>query len=728
MNITIHSNINNHMFSMNNNNFQPHPNLIPSTTKPSTTPSIAVNADSYLQPYHIPHISNLDFNTFLTSNFESNDLKEVKQTITSLPIITDGKQSIGPFCYLAQLVELSYNFEPNLHNKMLSQYKRLYSTIYKYRKVKGDGNCYYRAIIFSYLEHIILSSNLQLLQNIIYDIKQCYDNKLIINKSFINSTTKIKPQLLLKIMILIYVSLKKNQIETTYELFNKAMNNCVHFDHGLVLYFRYILYRYIKSNETKFYKKDFGIQIGNLLPSQYETSNGLFLFEDFYNNYLLKMNQDTEKIVIYITPFVLCCKVNVLIFDCEYENNHNEFEYGDKDSNGSIGDDDYGVLLISNKEHYEIGYCKNYYSRYKNVFQSYKAQLYKNIILVEINNEKEEMNDIDLLAINNSHSGLLSNSYNESSSSKGTNIDLMPLQFNGHNTSNGNGISSQSLIETHPNSMMMMKCLKCNQNTNLILQSFDICAQCFNSEFLSQVTSTYLKCQKSFKSFFKTNKSASEYIRMLGQMFNTTKITINKRQISIDQAIQLHNQTSQNKIYLNTYLTQIKTVKCLNCASDIINPTAKVSLPCMCFMCSGQCLNEYYSTVNKIEYRRQKEYCCHCGTIYEAYQLLSLALLLSQFQFQSIKNDVLLLHKNILKGKCSKCQVAIPVIEDKIVVNCSNTRNEIVNLLGIHNFNHSLCKKCYSSNNHQKIYFCLYCRCDHEIIKQMSCNSDEGFI
>lgn len=725
--------INNLQFQYHINNIIPNTNINDLTNmnkKGKFENSLKINNDLYLQPYNFPNISTNVFNSFLTLNFESADLEEVKQKIISLPIITDFKHSIGPFCYLTQLIELSYNFEPDLHFKMLSQYKRLYSTIYKYRKVKGDGNCYYRAIIVAYFEHIILSSNLQLFQNLIYDIKQSFEDKLLINNLFINSTTQIKPQLLLKIIILIYVAMKKNNITIAYELFSKAINNCLHFDYGLVLYFRFILYKYIKSNETKFYKKDFGIQIGNLLPSQYETKNGLFLFEDFYNNYLLKMNQDAEKIVIYITPYVLSCKVNVLIFDCEYENYHNEFNYRSSDisKDNIFQHNNYSILLIANKEHYEIGYCKNYYSIYKSVFQCYKAEFYQNIILSEIDNEKEEMNDFDLLTLNNNNSNI--SSIHQISNNNGTNINLMSLQ----SKDNANKFNNQSFIQDYSNitiiPSIIVTCFKCKQQVEECIQEFGICDKCFKNEIILYLTHSYIKCLKSFKFFFKTNKNVTEYMKMFSQMFNTTKILINKKDISIDQAIQLHNRFSSDKIYLNIYLTQIKALNCLNCTIDIVDLSIKIILPCMCQMCSGQCINEYYSKVNKIEYRRQKEFCCHCGTIYEPYQLLSLGLLLSQFQLHQIKNDILMLHKNIIKGKCSKCQNSISTIKEKIIINCSNIRNELVNLLGITSFNHSICQNCYSNcyQNNQNIYFCLYCKCDHLILKQMSCNSDEGFI
>ena len=77
--------------------------------------------------------------------------------------------------------------------------------------------------------------------------------------------------------------------------------------------------QFIKRNEKKLYLKDFAIKIGNLLPIEYETENGDFLFDNFYKNYLMTIFKDAEKIIIYLTPFVLKTKLKVVLFD-EVEN------------------------------------------------------------------------------------------------------------------------------------------------------------------------------------------------------------------------------------------------------------------------------------------------------------------------------------------------------------------------------------------------------------------------
>ena len=66
----------------------------------------------------------------------------------------------------SELKELNNEINQLLINKL----KSLNNICYKWRKIKGDGNCFYRSIIFAYIENIILTNNLSKLKNIICDM------------------------------------------------------------------------------------------------------------------------------------------------------------------------------------------------------------------------------------------------------------------------------------------------------------------------------------------------------------------------------------------------------------------------------------------------------------------------------------------------------------------------------------------------------------------------------
>jgi hypothetical protein len=68
------------------------------------------------------------------------------------------------------------------------------------------------------------------------------------------------------------------------------------FDYGLILYFKYILYKYIKDNENKYFTNENNIEIKYLLPDKYINSvNG---FDDYFENSLMLFDKFAEKIVI----------------------------------------------------------------------------------------------------------------------------------------------------------------------------------------------------------------------------------------------------------------------------------------------------------------------------------------------------------------------------------------------------------------------------------------------
>ena len=115
-------------------------------------------------------------------------------------------------------------------------------------------------------------------------------------------------------MITILELLQNNKIAEAHFCFYKSLLFSKIFDYSLILYFRYILYLYIKQNEKKIYSQSFPVLLGNLLPSEYE-KNGKFDFNSFYEKNLLKMFVQSEKIVIYITPYVLGINLNMIYFE-----------------------------------------------------------------------------------------------------------------------------------------------------------------------------------------------------------------------------------------------------------------------------------------------------------------------------------------------------------------------------------------------------------------------------
>jgi hypothetical protein len=316
------------------------------------------------------------FNICLSNYLKEQNLKKLNETILHIQCklnFIHANNNIGPILTIDYLFEDIQKTNQLLQicnaTELVNQYNKLKPIIYRYRQVKGDGNCYYRVVMFRYLEKIILEKNIILLKKIIMEMKQCFDNKEIQDRLKIKVDLILKPDLHLKIMILILKSLEKGKTKEAHELFVKCILTCQIFDYGLILYFRYILYLYIKENENKLFSKYFPIKVGNLLPLSYENEKGEFYFDKFYKDYLLKMFSEAEKIIIYLTPFVLGINLDIIIFGDNEDKITKRLSY---EENSSETDKSNAITLLNRNAHYELIYTLEEYNKYSDIFKLYE--------------------------------------------------------------------------------------------------------------------------------------------------------------------------------------------------------------------------------------------------------------------------------------------------------------------------------------------------------------------
>ena len=325
--------------------------------------------NNFLKIRDIPEITQDDFDKMKYNLLNDKYLDELKNFITYFKHPVNSTKStiaIGALFPLERLIEYAFNNDSELLNQMISKHHLYKQYIFNYRTIKGDGNCYYRAVMFRYFEIIILNKEISLLRNIIIDMKKSFNSDEIISRKEIKMNTIFKAELPLKIMIIILDLIQKDNVELAHYIFLKSLLICPIFDFGLIFYFRYIIYSYIKENEDKLYLQSFPIKIGNLLPSKYETEVGEFLFDSFYQNYLLKMFMDAEKIIVYLTPFVLGMNLDIIIFDDESEL-IKKISYEGKPKNFF----NEKIFLMNRKNHYELIYTKNDNEKYADLFEKY---------------------------------------------------------------------------------------------------------------------------------------------------------------------------------------------------------------------------------------------------------------------------------------------------------------------------------------------------------------------
>ena len=103
--------------------------------------------------------------------------------------ITENKFKISCLCSLNFLVESTYYFRENYDELKKYDSIELEPYVYKYRNVNGDGDCFYRGLIFSLLENIILTNYIMQMKEllILFHEKMNPNNILINEKEYLEN-------------------------------------------------------------------------------------------------------------------------------------------------------------------------------------------------------------------------------------------------------------------------------------------------------------------------------------------------------------------------------------------------------------------------------------------------------------------------------------------------------------------------------------------------------------
>ena len=273
-------------------------------------------------------------------------------------------RNIDPLISLDYLIRNNYLFEYDTK----IQIKTSNLNFHKYRSISGDGNCFYRSIIFYFIENIIFTNNIMLLKELIilYDEK-IYSNPFIKDDNDIK-IENIRDNVIIGFMILLDFMEKDDS--TAYNFLIKIFLYD-DFDYGIIYFTRYLLYLYISSNEDKIYSKENDIEIGLLLPKDFVKKvgkNNQYLFKDYYKKHLLKMKIFAEKLDIYVVPFVFNCDLNIVNIKYSYINSK-EIEFKENIQLLKCGKNNATEInLLYNDIHYEIIYKKDYYEKNSKLF------------------------------------------------------------------------------------------------------------------------------------------------------------------------------------------------------------------------------------------------------------------------------------------------------------------------------------------------------------------------
>ena len=293
------------------------------------------------------------------------------------------------------MVEETYGFDKYLKDKMVEEICYLKRIMNSWRRVAGDGNCFYRSVIFSWLEYLIFNKKINILKIVMANLYTKFDPTypktkdlpLNLKKQFVTE----ERYLVLTIIEIIIRKLANNEIMGAYLTLLKAFNVTRVFDRIMIFYLRFLLYEYISNNNDKLYKKDFPVLLGNLLPQEYETLDGRFLYDEYFKKDLLKYYTCAEKLAVYLVPFILKVNLNIVFYyfgnNCDIENKFFSCYLPNKDKKKDT------INVLYRKAHYDICYSNDYYNDFQpflDIYSDLKLKKGVDYFIVDLDSLKQK--------------------------------------------------------------------------------------------------------------------------------------------------------------------------------------------------------------------------------------------------------------------------------------------------------------------------------------------------
>ena len=633
--------------------------------------------------------------------------------------ITENKYKISCLSSINFLVEATYYFRDD--NKDFKKFDRdeLSKYAYKFRNVKGDGDCFYRGLIFSLLENIILTNNIMQMKEllILYYEKINTNNKLVKEKEYLKIINKINISIVSEIMYIIIAQME-NDITAAYTSLLKVFLFSKNFDESIIIFTRYLIYEYIFENENKIYSGTYNVEVGCLLPDEFVVDKGNkneYFFENFFTLQLMNPKTFAEKIIIYVTPFVFNINMNILVYDYgnkEIISNIQEKNFSNEKKNNS----QIQINLLFRKSHYDIYYKKNFYEEHQNnlniLINKKENDLPKNNIKSFNENQIKSKDNYQFRSQNNCQFNNKDNSNNNS----------QYLNLNKFNNNSKPNEKSDNFLNVHENyenynQKDISICSECYQPRSNNENNFYLCDKCLSNYIMTELLSAYFEFLKS-----KDNLINSE--KKFKNLLIKKKCTINNNDnISIFEAI--HNNNLKFKELFLTVRSQL----CLYCAKSINDDDEYfIELPCKCRICKQECFIEYLDriskhielkeNVNPIFYKNLNLLTCFCGFIYNTQYVLEIIKHLEQKGMKEqmkVYQDYI---NNVWNWKCFQCIKNFKISEKfyKMKFECKNIDKNLLD--STTEFKHLLCDECYQKygiNKTNKIA-CNICDLEHEIV------------
>ena len=620
---------------------------------------------------------------------------------------------VGSLSSLDFLIEITYNSHPSHYDIMILDRKELSPYIYKFRSVLGDGDCFYRGFIFSFLENIIFTNNIMLMKEllILFYEKINLENKLIKEKEYLLIFHQMNIDIVSRTLYIIIMQME-NDIQQAYRTLLKLFLYCPDFDFGIIYFMRYLIYEYILENENKIYSREFQVEIGCLLPEDYVIDKGNrneYLFEKYFSMQLMKTKTFAEKIALYIAPFVFNVNMNILIYDFGINGAASSIQEKkflcDSEINSQMQ-----INLIFRKAHYDIFYKKKYYEDYKNYFN-----ILRNIKEdIQIINKTEE--EIKQMIEEKEKQKQLDDEI----------IDLIDDDYNDDKNKDNNQQAS-NINKNYYNKDNISICLECKKPQENYLNDFFLCNDCLLNNVKTALLTSYMEFIQIKSNMINSNKKKE-------QLLDTTYINSEVQgKISIRKA--LYN----TKYKIEDIFFDIRTKLCVHCGESLKNENDYfIILPCKCRICKQQCFFEYVYLLKKILIKEGEDISytyvkyvyslsCFCGFQYHTFDILNMIQELDKRKLKDQKE----MYQNYLNKfwnwKCMICYKNFRTRENFYRLFFDTDKIDKKLLKSKKDLKHLLCEECKDNINKNETVFCAICEFEHKIdkIKEVDENNDE---
>lgn len=530
--------------------------------------------------------------------------------------------NVGPYSCIERMVEMTYDLEPKFKYDIAEQIGYIKQLSSNWRIIGGDGNCFYRSVLFGWFENLIFNKKYLHFIYIANRIDKCLVNEnsylanipSLIKKSIVN----IDKALIVNIIIYIVNNLLIDKIENAYDCLIKCFNYSSSFDLSMILWLRYELFEFISDNEDKLFSIEFPVQLGNLLPFEYETEDGKFKFNEYYEKDLLKLYTYAEKLSIFVTPFIIKENIKLLMYD--YGNDCNiqtklfpSFLNSIEENNKEVNLKNESIILLYRKCHYDLLYSNTYSNFYRNILNIYHL---KESLLVVDDKLIEYYKENEVCDINPEESKIFDKKQKklniEIKNKENKDNDNINKMNNVSDITNYNALQKIKLekeIELLKIKHKEISDMEINKDNNKIVC---YCLQCKSNLLLNNDIDKKQVCElKNIK--YKLSSYDNKFC----------DVCLLK---NYEEFIKTHKTNFPSKKELDKYnisyslVDILKNKTCRICLKDINNLDYSkcniFKLPCKCFTCSNSCTTILTDDLNKKIKSNGFDYnfiICNCG-------------------------------------------------------------------------------------------------------------------